>query len=870
MKKRLLVMWMLPGMLLAAELPEKLLPGEWRDTSPGAKFSPVAPDKWRAEIGAGGRWDSSREVWIDRPPQGKTVRFSAEVSGSRPGIAYLQIKKYRAQKELERRSSPVNSFLPRRLTVEMPIGDADRISLHYRLVTTPENRGETADFAVPKLELAPVVAAAAAEPALRIKPGFASCALTFHGLPNGTEKGLTGKLRFRALPDGAWQEAFPPVLLADGRTAEGTLFGLSEGTRYRVEAELRSGGEAVRRSGEFTTRRTAVPVARTIELTPELFRGHLVISERGTPDGYIRFTALPGTVLQAAPKVAEALLIDGAAYVILDGLTIRGGTQHGINLMNSEEIRIVNCDIAGWGTPGVQHVERDGKYFQGQRAINNHAGIRLDNVADLLIERNYIHDPAGHANSWFYSHPAGPNAVFAGKAAGVTLRYNDFPGSDRHRWNDAVEGWGNGLENGSFYRDAEIYGNYFAFGNDDGIELDGGQRNARFFGNLIEGMLCGISTAPCLVGPSYLVGNRIVRPGEEFGFTGSAIKNVFGNHGRGRIHLVNNTLRGPMGGASGYAAREKVEPFKDDLKFFSRNNIFATSGFFAPGLRLAGHDLDYDWFGGTDDWREPHQAAVATAAGAVVPNLAPDGVLGDGGGAMPRRPLGFTVTPDVLHFDSQKAPLTQVITVHSTDYRGTFTVRRNDASDFFSVTPVTGNLTPGKSVSLTVTLIPERIRHAMLNSGALLLRTPAGLSRVVSVFADSTGDAGLLAADRKAVVKGTVAPQSPDGETRIRFALSKPGKYYLFSRVSRKPYAVEMSLDGGPFERRIFLGAPLAGRPRWVNLGSATYNGEPNRPLDLTAGEHEVVIRRRGGNDYRIDDFALAATPGELLLAAEK
>ena len=63
----------------------------------------------------------------------------------------------------------------------------------------------------------------------------------------------------------------------------------------------------------------------------------------------------------------------------------------------------------------------------------------------------------------------------------TVIRYNEFIGSDAHRFNDAVEGWGNFHPRGGFNQDAEIYGNFMIFCNDDNIELDVGQQNVLCF-----------------------------------------------------------------------------------------------------------------------------------------------------------------------------------------------------------------------------------------------------------------------------------------------------------------------------------------------------------------------------------------------------
>jgi hypothetical protein len=98
--------------------------------------------------------------------------------------------------------------------------------------------------------------------------------------------------------------------------------------------------------------------------------------------------------------------------------------------------------------------------------------------------------------------------------ANTTIRYNDFIGGDVHRWNDVIECQGNGNPVGGLYRNAEVYGNTLALANDDGIELEGGEINTRFFGNRIENTLCGVSSGCCTRDPSYIFNNLVWRSGD--------------------------------------------------------------------------------------------------------------------------------------------------------------------------------------------------------------------------------------------------------------------------------------------------------------------------------------------------------------------
>ncbi|MBO5990261.1 MAG: right-handed parallel beta-helix repeat-containing protein, partial [Lentisphaeria bacterium] len=230
-------------------------------------------------------------------------------------------------------------------------------------------------------------------------------------------------------------------------------------------------------------------------------------------------------------RTQPLIVLQKAKYIVLDKLTLEGGSHEAVIVNYSSNIRFTNCDISGWGRLNTKqdfetlggkfgYITENGKL----RSTNYSAGITLNYGDNILIEKCYIHDPAGHANSWRYSHPSGPCAIFAVCPTATTIRYNDLIANDLGRWNDAVEGLYNFNEDGGFNRDAEIYGNFMIFCQDDNIELDGGQQNVRCFGNRFEASYCGVSIQGCMSGPCYVFGNMFLNTGDQFGFHGQNIK----------------------------------------------------------------------------------------------------------------------------------------------------------------------------------------------------------------------------------------------------------------------------------------------------------------------------------------------------------
>ena len=186
----------------------------------------------------------------------------------------------------------------------------------------------------------------------------------------------------------------------------------------------------------------------------------------------------------------------------------------------------------------------------------------------------------------------------------------------------------------------------------------------------------------------------------------------------------------------------------------------------------------------------------------------------------------------------------------------------NEASRFFQVSPDRGTLAYGKPVKLTVSVKPEKITTARIHSGAFLIRLPNGLSRPVSVYADSTQNEALLRKDRANVIRGKV-DSAGNGRVQLSVDVPRNGSYYMFLRSKKINHRIPVSIDGGEPARLILLGQP-GSREKWHVLGGFTYTGEPNRPILFPAGKHTIVLHNFPETP---SGFALAKQPDELLAA---
>lgn len=704
------------------------------------------------------RFDSVFSLSLDQVPQKRKFYFAGEIVSTRNVTGYLSVKFFRRGAERARLESRSGLVRGRRVFIDFDTGDADRIELICRVPQDRSMTGQSVTFRDLFLgEGNYPVPAETARPRLEAVPGYASCSLNLSGCRAKNSGEFSSRIRYRRKGDSDWRAAQDLVYIPAEKAARSCLFNLAEGGGYEVEIEWNDAGKREKHSLSFQTRSGDVPVAKTVVLGPQNFRGRLVIRESGTPEGYIRYTAADGFTLRAAPGAYEAVLLENVSHVILDGLTIRGGKRFGVDVVCSSEVIVRNCDIAEFGELGKPVLELGNRYVLNGEVLSNIAGIRLLESEGVLVERCYIHDSRGKTVPWFYSHPDGPFGILAGAAERTTIRWNDIVGSEEFRWNDAIGGLNNGVDFGGLCRDAEVYGNYLALANDDGIELDGGQKNARFFRNKVEATLCGVSTAPCLSGPSWIFDNLFCNPGDCFQVGNLALKNTFQLYGKGRISFFNNTIIGNWSGMSGFYSVPARLEHPGELKAVSRNNLFAVNGvFFTEEDFKLPVDFDHDLFHSPLPGRkipkmEKHAVAAKpkfrNAAGADyrltadspgfragVPIAGLHGTAPDIGATselLPERPVGFRPELQQLDFDR---PGSRTVNV-SVDrgWSGRFRIRRNRNCDFFSVSPASGVFRPGELVKFRVTLHPEKLPEAKLYSGAFLISTPEGWSRRLCV-----------------------------------------------------------------------------------------------------------------------------------------
>ena len=453
-------------------------------------------------------------------------------------------------------------------------------------------------------------AAPAESPRLRGEP-FAIA--TFHclGLYWSTPGGSVDKavlVRYRAAGASSWQEGLPmrynPIEGTDEDLTDyrGSLVHLAPGTAYDIELTL--AGTATTARFQATTWSEQFPAGEAVRVASS--DQPLTIKQSGSATAYRVYDGR-GATIDVRHQHDVCITID-ASYVIVRGFTLRGagkagegarGRAHGIVITGGQNIVIEDCDIADWGTFNVQ----TGFGWNMESAIFS----RSATLRQLVIQRCKLHDPTFDGSNWsepvYPTHSAGPQAISLYNTAGNhVIRYNECTSDLEHMFNDIIGGSSNGSFKGAPGPDSDVYGNIVSHCWDDGLEIEGGNRNTRVWDNYIEQTMMGIGNAATSIGPLYLWRNIVVRSQArpEAG-GGNFIKMGFAGGEQwmtGHMYVFHNTVfRGdgwlPTGGLGGTRIVKHTT---------SRNNILqvreARNHSLSSNRANIDNSYDYDLFNG--------------------------------------------------------------------------------------------------------------------------------------------------------------------------------------------------------------------------------------------------------------------------------
>ena len=419
------------------------------------------------------------------------------------------------------------------------------------------------------LALALAVFAASSEGARA--PGEPFAVSTFHcvGLywsPAGGSADKAVLVRYRAAGESAWQQGlsmcYNPIPGTDEDLADyrGSIVHLAPATTYEIELKL--AGADTRAQFTATTWAEEFPVGSTVRATSS--DQPLAIKESGEPGAYRVYDGR-GATIDVRHRHDACITID-ASHVIVRGFKLRGagkagegarGKANAIVITGGEDIIVEDCDIADWGT--FNH--ETGFGWNMESAIFS----KSPTLRRLVVQRCKLHDPAFDGSNWsepkYPTHSAGPQAISLYNTAGNhVIRYNECTSDLEHMFNDVIGGASNGSFKGAPGPDSDVHGNIVSHCWDDGLEIEGGNRNTRVWENYIEQSMMGIGNAATSIGPLYIWRNIVVRSQArpEAG-GGNFVKMGFANGEQwmtGHMYFFHNTVfRGegwlPTGGLGG-------------------------------------------------------------------------------------------------------------------------------------------------------------------------------------------------------------------------------------------------------------------------------------------------------------------------------
>ncbi len=279
---------------------------------------------------------------------------------------------------------------------------------------------------------------------------------------------------------------------------------LAPGTTYEIELTL--AGTATTARLTATTWKEEFPVGQAVRITDR--ETPLAITESGTPGAWRVYDGR-GATIDVGHKHDTCITID-ASHVIVRGFTLKGaGTANArrksiigaIRIDGGHDIVIEDCDVSDWGQ---LNRERGFGYNMDSAILSRSADLKR-----LVVQRCKLHHPTFDGSTWYEpeypTHTRGPQCISLFNTAGNhVIRYNECYSDLEHMYNDVIGGGSNGSFRGSPGPDSDIYGNLVSHCWDDGLEVEGGNRNTRVWGNFITQSMMMIGNAATSIGPLYV------------------------------------------------------------------------------------------------------------------------------------------------------------------------------------------------------------------------------------------------------------------------------------------------------------------------------------------------------------------------------
>ncbi|MBO5990037.1 MAG: hypothetical protein J6R00_00115, partial [Lentisphaeria bacterium] len=269
-------------------------------------------------------YDTEAGFRVREFPKNIIQEFSCDVDAEIRNMVYLQIKRFKNKKEIGRASAPANRKYNGRLRIDFDTLDADTIQINVLINNRSQFVGKKAVLSNFYLG-EPTPKAMEENPKLEVVPGFNAASIYIGQRQAKRASEFSAKIRYRESGSAKWIDGIDLVYDESRNQARGSLLGLKEAVKYDFTISVDDAGKKEKISGSFTTRDSNFPIKKTIVLTADNAKKLLSNNENGSASGYIRYTSKPGEILDFGVDSESAIDLSNCQYIILDGLTIRGG-----------------------------------------------------------------------------------------------------------------------------------------------------------------------------------------------------------------------------------------------------------------------------------------------------------------------------------------------------------------------------------------------------------------------------------------------------------------------------------------------------------------------------------------------------------------